>query len=272
MILFVIVIAGIVCHNDTNLFLMEAPMNEQPNAPLTTGPDSSAGIAGWFSTWMTAVTKPSEETYATLAEHPDARTNSRAFTWVFLAGTASALITGVLQAILELAGFRSQTPTWGDMFGGSAAQGSLVSLGVAICASPIAGAIGTLFFAIGVGIIQWVAGMFKGTGTYSQLAYTVAAISVPFSLVSSLLTPFTAVQYLNICTGLLSLGLGLYALALEIMAVKAVNKFGWGEAAGSVLLPLVVICCCVSIAVFGMLGVLGPAISDTFNSIQQTLP
>ena len=246
-------------------------MNDQFNAPVSTGPEA-AGVAGWVSTWMTAITKPSEQTYAALAERPEAQTNSRAFTWVFLAGTASALISGVLQAILELAGFRSQTPGFGDVFGGGAAQNGLVSLGVAICVSPIAGAIGTLFFAIGIGIIQWVAGMFKGTGTYSQLAYTVAAISVPFSLISSILTPFSGVQYLNICTGILSLGLGLYAIALEIMAVKAVNRFGWGEAAGSVLLPFVVICCCVSIVVFGILTTLGPAISNTFNSIQQSLP
>jgi hypothetical protein len=117
-----------------------------------------------------------------------------------------------------------------------------------------------------------VARMFKGTGTFSQLAYTVAAISVPVSLVSSILTPFSGIQYVNICTGLLSLGLVLYALVLEVMAVKAVNKFGWGEAAGSVLLPSVVLCCCVSIVVFGIIGALGPVLNDTFNSINQSLP
>ena len=245
-------------------------MNDESNAPLSTGP-GDAGMAGWVSTWMTAVTKPSEQTYAALAEHPDAQSNNKAFTWVFLAGTVSALISGVLQAILELAGFPAQYPSWGELFGGNVAQGGAVSLGVSICISPVAGALGTLFFAIGIGIIQWVARMFKGTGTFSQLAYTVAALSVPVSLVSAVLTPFSTVPYVNICTGLLSLGVGLYALALEIMAVKAVNKFGWGEAAGSVLLPFVVICCCVSIVVFGIMGALGAAVGDTFNSINQSL-
>jgi Yip1 domain len=251
---------------------MEEPMNEQPNEPIITGPANAAGIAGWFSTWMTAVTKPNEQTYEMLAARPEAMSNNTAFTWVFVAGTVSALISGIFQAILEFAGVPSTSPSFGELFGGGSAQGGALSLGIAICVSPIAGAIGTLFFAIGVGIIQWVARMFKGTGTYSQLAYTLAAVSVPFSLVSSILTPFSGVQYLNICTGLLSLGLGLYALALEVMAVKAINKFGWGEAAGSVLLPFVVICCCVSIVVFGIIGALGPAINDTFNSIQQSMP
>ena len=246
-------------------------MNDQSNAPLSAAPDTAAGISGWFSTWMTAVTKPSEQTYVSLAERPDAQSNSRAFTWVFLAGTAAALVSGVLQAILELAGFSSQTLGWGDLFGGNAGQGSLVGLGVAICTSPIAGAIATLFFAIGVGIIQWIARLFRGTGTFSQLAYTMAAISVPFSLVSSVLTPFSSILYVNICTGLLSLVLGLYGLVLEVMAVKAVNKFGWGEAIGSVLLPAILLICC-AVAVIAAIAALGVGVSSTFNSIQQSLP
>ena len=243
-------------------------MNDQFNAPVSPGPEP-AGVAGWVSTWMTAITKPSEQTYAALAERPEAQTNSRAFTWVFLAGTVSALISGVLQAILGLAGFAS--PSWGNMFGGNTGQGGVASLGIAICISPVAGAIATVFFAIGVGIIQWIARLFKGTGTFSQLAYTVAAISVPFSLISSVLTPFSAILYVNICTGLISFILGLYAIVLQVMAVKAVNKFGWGEAIGSALVPFILLVCC-AVAVIAVLAVLGASVSDTFNSIQQSLP
>jgi len=247
-------------------------MNEQSSSPVSAEPADSAGFAGWFSIWMTAITKPNEQTYAALAEHRAAQSNSRAFTWVFLAGTVSALISGVLQAILALAGFSAQTPGMSDLLGGNASRGGVVSLGIAICVSPVAGAIATLFFAIGIGIIQWVAKMFKGTGSYSQLAYTLAAISVPFSLVTSILTPFSAIQVVNICTGLLSFALGIYALVLQVTAVKAVNKFGWGEAVGSVFLPGIVFACCIFAVVFGTLSLLGPAISDTFNSIQNLTP
>lgn len=246
-------------------------MNEQPNAPMSAEPEDTTGLVGWISTWMTAVTKPSEQTYAALAEHPDARSNSRAFTWVFLAGTVSALVSGVLQGILELAGFSTQTPSLGDLLGGSAAQAGIVSLGISICLSPVAGGFATLFFAIGVGIIQWVAKMFKGIGTYSQLSYTVAAVSVPFTLVSSILTPLSSIQFVNICTGLFSFVLGIYALVLEVMAVKAVNRFGWGQAIGSVFLPGLVVACC-AVAVIAAMASLGLAVSDTFNSIQQSLP
>ena len=241
-------------------------MNEQSNAPM---PSATPGFAGWFSTWMTAVTKPNEQTFADLAQHPDAQTNNRAFTWVFLAATISALITGVLQAILGLAGYEA-APGLADMFGGNVQRGAGVTLGIAICSAPIAGAIGTLGFAIIVGIIQWIAKMFKGTGTFSQLAYTMAAVTVPFSLVSSILTPFSVIPYVVYCTSALSLVLGLYAFALQVMAVKAVNKLGWGQAVASVLLPGFVLACCAVVVITGM-AALGASVGETFNSINQSL-
>jgi len=245
-------------------------MNEQSNAPMSSESAQSAGFAGWFSTWMTAVTKPNEQTFATLAEHPDAMSVNRAFIWIFLAGTISALMNGVFRAILELAGFSPQAPGLADMLGG-AERGIAFTLGVTICISPIAGAFSVLGFAIGVGIIQWVAGMFKGTGTYSQLAYTMAAVSVPITLLSSILTPFSSMQYVNICTGLISLIVGIYALVLEVMAVKGVNKFGWGQAAGSVFLPGLVLACCAVVVIGGMAS-LGSRVNDTFNSISTSTP
>ena len=232
-------------------------------------PSGAPGFAGWFSTWMTAVTKPNEQTFAEMAEHPDAQSNNRAFIWVFLAGTIAALITGVLQAILGLAGFEA-APGLADLFGGNVQRGVGVTLGIAICSSPVAGALGTLGFAIGVGVIQWIAKMFKGTGTYSQLAYPMAAVTVPFTLVSSILTPFSVIPYVVYCTSGVSILLGLYAFVLQLMAVKGVNKFGWGQALGSVLLPGFVLACC-AVVVITVMASLGAAVGETFNSINQNL-
>jgi hypothetical protein len=53
--------------------------------------------------------------------------------------------------------------------------------------------------------------------------------------------------------------------------VKGVNKFGWGEAAGSVFLPGLVLACCF-IVLFAVLAGMGVALGDVFNSIQDTLP
>jgi hypothetical protein len=248
-------------------------MNDQTNAPVSPEPYRSSGISEWFTIWMTAVTKRSEQTYAALAEHPDAATTTRAFTWIFLAGTISALISGILQAILALAGFSPQVPGLADLFG--SAQGGLAfSLGFSICFSPIAGVLGVLFFAIGVGLIQWIAKMFGGVGTFSKLTYPMAAISVPFTLLSSVLTSFSSIPYLGICAGLISLGLGIYVLVLQVTAVKGVNHFGWGQAIGSYFLPTVILLCCalVPIGVIAAMRLLGPQIGNTFSTINNSLP
>lgn len=248
-------------------------MNDPKNTPVSPEPARPSGISEWFSIWRTAVTSRSEQTYARMAEHPDAATPNRAFLWVFLAGTASAVITGILQSIFAAAGFTSQTAAFIDLFGG---QGSGIAfyLGISICLSPVAGGLAVLFFAILVAIIQWVAKMFGGVGTFSRLAYTMAAISVPFSILSSVLTPFNSIPYVVICTGLISLALGIYAIVLQITAVKGVNHLGWGQAIGSYFLPTLVLFCCavVPIGVIAMMRLLGPQIGNTFSTISSSLP
>ncbi len=236
-------------------------MSEQMNAPMSPEP---AGFATWFSIWMDAVTKPSEQKYASMAEHPNARSNTRAFTWVFLAGTIAAIISAVLQAILQMAGITAQVPGLSDLIG-SAPRSALASLGIGLCTSPVAGAIGVLFFAIFVGIIQWLAKMFKGVGNFSQLAYVMAAISVPFSLVTSLLTPFSTIGVVGYCFSAISLIFGLYAMYLQLLAVKAVNKFGWGETLGSYFLPVLLFFCICACIAFGIASMFGVAYSEFLN-------
>ena len=248
-------------------------MNDQMNAPVSPEPYRSAGISEWFSTWMTAVTRRSEQTYAAMAEHPDAATTTRAFTWIFLAGAVSALTSGILEVILALAGFSPQVPGLADLFG-SGQRGIAFSLGISLCVSPIAGALAVLFFAIGVGLIQWIATRFGGVGTFSKLAYPMAAISVPFTLVSSVLTAFSSIPYVGICTGLISLALGIYALVLQVTAVKGVNHFDWGKAIGSFFLPTVILICCalIPIGAIAAMRLLGPEIGNTFSAINSSLP
>lgn len=236
-------------------------MNDQNTPPMSPEP---AGFAGWFSIWINAVTKPSEQNYSTMSGHPDAQTNNRAFIWVFLAGTAAAIITGILNAILELAGFTTQIPGFSEL-AGSAPRGAMASLGIALCTSPISGAISVLFFAIFVGIIQWVAKMFKGVGNFQQLAYVMAAISVPVSLVTSLLTPFTTIGVVGYCFAAVSLLISLYVIYLQVLAVKAVNRFGWGEAAGSYFLPLILFVCLCACLAFGLASIFGVAYSELLN-------
>jgi len=128
-----------------------------------------------------------------------------------------------------------------------------------------------VMFALVVAIVQWIAKLFGGTGTYEKLLYAMAAITVPFSIASSLLVLLGVIPYVGACFGILSFGLSIYALVLQVMAVKGINRFGWGQAAGSVFIPgcvVFILCACV---VFGGLMLLGPVIGDTFEQINQSL-
>jgi hypothetical protein len=234
------------------------------NSPMI---QPASGAAGWLPIWIKAVTKPSEQTFIEIASSPEASSKT-AFIWVFIAGTLSGLVTGLMQLALRAAGFQTQGF---EQFSGAAGRGIGASLGIAICGAPVYGLLSIIGLAIGAAIIQWIAKLFGGTGTFEKMAYAIAAITVPVTLVTMFLTPLSAVPYLGICMGLLSGGIGLYALFLQITAVKAVNGFGWGPAIGSVLLPGVVIALVCGCVVGVSMAILGPRIAEIFRGINQGL-
>ena len=235
--------------------------------------ESKPGPAGWLSIWIKAVTQPNEQTFVDITEHPDMSAKA-AYIWVFIAGTISGIIQAVANTIRVATGVGSpfqQIPGMEQYIPQSAGGGVGISLIGGICASPLAGLLSVVFFALFVAIVQWIAKLFGGTGTYEKLLYAMAAIIVPFTIVSSLFILLGVIPYVGICTGLISLGLLIYLLILYVMAVKAVNRFGWGQATGSVFLPgcaIVFVCGCI---VIGGLTLLGPVIGKTFEGINQSL-
>lgn len=252
-------------------------MDQMPsNVPV---PESKPGPAGWVQSWIMAVTKPNENTFVLLTEHPGA-TSRTAFIWIFLAGVVSSITSTIVRAIYAAIGSTPQLPSIPGLEslqqfnqfnqGGSGSVG--VSLLTGICLSPLGGLLAVVFFAIGVAIVQWIAKLFGGVGTFDKLAYAFAAIAFPFSIFSAVMTLLGAIPYVNYCTGILSFALWIYSIVLQVMAVKTVNRFGYGQAAGSVFIPgclVFLLCACVTI---GTLSLLGPVINDAFQSIQQGLP
>ena len=235
-------------------------MNEQSNTPMSPVPNASDSV---LQTWMAALTKPNEQTYAEIANSPGA-SPGKAYLWVFIAALVNFSIAILIQAVV--AGASGQVNDLQNMLGGSA-----IAL---ICAVPVLAGLAVLSFMISTGLIQWVAGMFKGAGTYSQLAYALAAISAPTTLISSVLSIFSAIPFLALCLWPFSILIFVYVAVLSVMAVKGVNKFGWGQAIGSYVLPTVVFfgLCLIPIIVIAVMRLLGPRIGDTFSTIQNSLP
>ena len=234
---------------------MEELMNEQPNVSMLPQEPSSM-----VQTWMNAITKPNEQTYAQIAASPNAKA-STAFLWIFIASLVQSFVTLIIQGVVM-----SQMMQGTDFEVPALAPG----LASVLCGAPILAVLSVVFFAVFAGIVQWLAGLFGGQGSFDKLAYVLAAITVPFTFISAILTLLSAIPFAGWCFGILSLFLVFYVIFLEITAVKGVNRFGWGQAAGSVLLPFFALFCCILAGIFGLASMLGPQLQDILDQISPT--
>jgi len=225
-------------------------MNEMPVAPIPESNPSPLQI------WGKALTKPSEQTFEEIASSPNAKA-STAYLWIFIASLIQMFLVAIIQS--SLIGSYASQYGFGDTFGNRGLGSVLIG---AICGAPILAALTTLFFAIGVFVVQWIARMFGGTGTTDRLAYSLASIVAPFSIITGILTLFSAIPFVGLCiSGLLTIA-GIYVLVLEAMAVKAVNRFSWGAAFGSLLIPGLIIGLLCACLVGGLFVLIAPAIRN----------
>ncbi len=241
----------------------------QSNTPVMQ-PEAKPGPAGWVSVWIKALTQPNEQAFAEIVSGPDANSKT-AFIWIFIAGTLTGIIQAVIRTISTAAGLSQQIPIPGleqylpQTTNGAGAGSILTTFLVGLCSSPVAGLLSIAFFALIVAIVQWIAKLFGGTGSFEKLAYAFAAISLPISLATAILSFIAIIPYVGVCGSLISLLIALYAFYLQVVAVKAVNRFDWGPAIGSVLIPfavLFVFCCCLA---FGISMATGAALGGLNN-------
>jgi len=230
-------------------------MNDIPGTPF---PESKPSV---FQVWMKALTKPYEQTFVELASSPNVNATT-AYLWVFVASIIQFFLTALVQS--RLFGTYMNQLGFGNDFGGRSPVFMLV---IAICGAPILAAISTLFFALSVFVVQWIAKMFGGRGTSDQLAYTMAAIVAPYSIIAGIITLFSAIPYVGLCfSAILSIA-GIYVFVLQVMAVKGVNQFGWGAAIGSLLIPGLVIAFLCACLIGGSFAALYPMMRSTMPNI-----
>ncbi len=221
-------------------------------------PSAEYKSLSWSEVWISALTKPSVETYEGLVRDPGASAN-KAYLWVFICAligyALSSLISLAIGALFEtssIPGFETSA-----LFGSS-----LIAL---VCCVPIFAILAVVGLIINSGLTQLIARALGGTGTYSELVYANAAYTAPLSLVSSIVG---AIPFVNLCLGI---PLAVYYIVLAVIATNAVNRFGWGKAVVSALIVPVAILVFVSCGAIAMLALLGPQIGDVFSDIVREL-
>jgi len=247
-------------------------MNDIPNPPMPPNPPPMPNPPSMqpvtppsiFQIWMNALTKPNQRTYAEIGSSPKASTTT-AFLWIFLASLVQFFFSFLVgnpaqnQIMRQFGGQNIPTPALGNR---------LVTL---VCGAPIAAVVAVVFFAIFIGVMHLIARAFGGRATFDQLAYTIAAITVPVGLISAVLSLLGAIPFVGLCFGLLSVLLGIYAFVLEVMAVMGVHQIGAGGAIVSVVALPLIAGICVACAVVVAFAALGPTIGNVFSSINQSL-
>lgn len=199
----------------------------------------------WKEVWISAITKPSTETYERILQDPKSSAN-RAYGWVFI----SSLVGGAIGILIS-----SIIPGENELYPGLGLVTSMLCL-------PVLAAISVIGLAISSGITQLVASALGGTGTYSKLVYAWAAYLAPIGFISSVIASIPLVN-------ILGFPLVIYGMVLNVIAVKAVHQFGWGRAVASSVLILVGILVFVACAVIIALAVVGPAVGNVFSNIIQ---
>ena len=222
----------------------------------------------WHQVWIAALTKPNVQNFKDLAALPNAKPGT-AYLWIFISYLVTFFVAGVAQVLIGLPNMANQFSEFGvGDFPIEDMGGALIGM---LCASPFAAGFSILGFMIVTAIIQWVAKLFGGTGSYDKLAYVFGAIQAPAMLVSSVFVLLGMIPFVGMCFGIFSLGISIYMLVLQVLAVQAVNDLDTGKAVGSVFLPglviFILICCCVFVVTMA----LGPVIGDVFSEINQSL-
>jgi hypothetical protein len=138
------------------------------------------------------------------------------------------------------------------------ASGGALSL---ICL-PVGAGAALLGFVANVGIAQWVARRLDGTGTYEDLVPVAAAYQAPLTVIWAVLS---LVASWVPAAGFRTLPVSGYLLVLQMVAIKAVNRFGWGRPMLAALAPVVVVLLIVG-AVAVVLALAGLSPRDMFGT------
>ena len=195
---------------------------QEPLPPLVSSGQSYSTIQAW----TLALTRPNEATYRGLIDDPGAGLG-RAVLWTVLGSAVQIALLALSQLAFGGLG-RTLSQLQGLAPGSDRAFTPAFGAGALFCAIPPGAFFSVAGLLLYAGVIQFIAGAFGGQGSFARLAYATSAFTAPLTIIGGFVS---LIPFVNLC---LALPLSVYSLALNLLALKAVNRFSWGLAVATI--------------------------------------
>jgi len=118
-------------------------------------------------------------------------------------------------------------------------------------------------FYIQVGVQYLGARIFGGKGSFKSQAYVQGLVQVPFTILGGLISLLFLIPVLGFVFGLIGFGISIFALIINIRAIKAVHDLSTGRALAAMIVPPMVLSLVFGCLMVGLMPVLGQAVSGT---------
>ncbi len=195
----------------------------------------------FYLVWLTALFPFDLGTFSNMLDDPEA-TPGHAFEWTAIMGVIVGLITPLY--IILTPEFRQGLASSGILSTVGNSQfvtAMIIFMVVMAVATPIFSILG---LALNGALLNFLAAMFGGRGSYQRTVYALGAFSAPYLLVYDVVPMLPVLRYV-------SPFLGLYSFFCSIRALMAAHDFSTWDAIKTMLAPtaLIIILGCIGIVV-----------------------
>jgi hypothetical protein len=176
-----------------------------------------------------------------------------------------AVVSMILSGISTLTWRGTQAaflpPEYREAFGTAAGAGA----GPILCAL-CGGIFGTFVgFYLASGLVYLGARVFGGTGDFGTQTYLQSLLAVPTGIVSGVLSVIP-------CVGpLLALAVAVFAIILNVRAVKVTHNLTTGKAVAAVLVPAILVAVLVGCLIAIVMATLAPVMFNTFQNVMPSV-
>lgn len=182
----------------------------------------------WLETWQMAVFSPSELTYQSLYMDPNGN-HIRIMWWVSIVSVLSSIVSLIVGVLLNTSSFTMRFNSFSSTSSGS------FDILFGLISIPLNLVFALISYYIWVGLIYLMAMILGGKAEYGKTAYVFAAIYFPINIIVALLS------FIPLLGALASIPVLFYGLVLQVIAIKAINQFGWMKAVIAVFWILIAI-------------------------------